>query len=65
MFYISTQNLFQSYFLIEQDIIKVALIASNRNIAFLFMITFCDCLIIQIYAFNDVYLKIYSIFVSL
>ena len=30
---------------------------SNRKIAFLFMIAFCDCLIIQIYAINDLYLK--------
>lgn len=28
-----------------------------------FMINFCDCFIVQIYAFNDVYFKIYAIFV--
>ena len=48
----------------EQDQIKRQLSISDKKTDLVFMITFYDCFIIQIYTFIDVYLKIYFIFVG-
>ena len=59
-----TSSFFSFFCSSEQDQIKRVLSISDKKIDLVFMIVFYDCFIIQIYAFNDVYLKIYSIFVG-
>ena len=58
------RSLFASFLLsTEQDQSKRKLNVSDKKNDLVIMIAFRNCFIIQIYVFNEVYLKIYFIFV--